>query len=117
MTLPRQGAKASQRSRDALFAASPNCHWCGVTTLHPSACPPFDPNMATLDHVKSRRECVSFEQYSSTANHVLSCLECNQLRDRADHLLMQRDQKRQENIERLKKTPPRRALLKTVYLG
>ena len=102
MTLPRQGQRAVQRARDALFAANPSCHWCGTVTLHPSVAA-GNPNMATLDHIRPRRECVSFEQYSSAQNHVLACFECNALRDTVDIALMEHQKKQQALLETWKK--------------
>lgn len=116
MTIPRQGARPTSRARDALFAKNPHCHWCNVLTLHPSVSPPFDPNMATLDHVKPRRECTSFEQYRAETNHVLSCMECNQQRDAVDIALLDHQKKKQEFLDRLKASA-RRVMVRTKYLG
>lgn len=112
--IPRQGTKAAQRARDAIFARDPRCHWCGVTTLHPGKCPPFHKDMATLDHVRPRRECRNFEEYSSPANHVLACLECNQQRDVVDKALMERQREEQARVERLR-TEKRRVLIATRF--
>ena len=115
MTLPRQGQRAVQRARDRLFEADPRCHWCSVITLHPSVAA-GNPNMATLDHIRPRRECVSFEQYSAPANHVLACFECNALRDTVDIALLEHQRKEQALMDRMK-AGKRRVMVRTPYLG
>lgn len=113
--IPRQGQRKIRRVRDALIAADPHCHWCGCVTL-PAVASPFHPDMATVDHVKPRRECRSQEEYESETNHVLSCLECNQQRDQVDIALMKHQKEQQEKLAKLRKAK-RRVLVRTPYLA
>lgn len=72
----------SAGSRDALFKRDPHCHWCGAVTITPSRCEQGNPRMATLDHIKSRLQCTTKQEYRSGNNKVLACLKCNAERDR-----------------------------------
>lgn len=86
MTILRQPQHKMRRVRNALHAANTHCHWCGVATINPP--PSGNPDGATVDHIKPRRECKSQAEYESAANHVLACQECNTERDRVDMLLL-----------------------------
>lgn len=88
--------------RRDLYAKDPRCHWCGITTLKCTPSTVTHPDVATLDHVKSRWQCEKWEDYISPANHVLSCLECNQLRDRIDARREGLHEKRAEERQRAK---------------
>lgn len=70
--------------RNVLFHRNPNCHWCGTLTIDPPKCTRpggRQPNMATLDHIKSRPECHTKQEYRAQSNMVLSCLKCNAKRN------------------------------------
>lgn len=76
-----------QHARRVLHARDPHCHWCGVVTIDPRKTLDLKrPDLATLDHVKSRLQCSSKEEYRSGNNHVIACLKCNGERDRELHL-------------------------------
>ncbi len=74
--------QCTRHKRRVLHARDPHCHWCDVVTIDPSkTLNQRHPNLATLDHVKSRLQCKTKEEYRSSKNHVIACLECNNLRD------------------------------------
>lgn len=71
--------------RRLLFKQNPHCHWCNVlTVLVPDhmVTPAQLLNMATVDHVKSRCEARTREEWSAPSNQVLACHQCNQRRNR-----------------------------------
>lgn len=71
---------SSWKRRRVLFRQSPLCHWCGELTHKGGN---IDDTRATLDHVLSRPECQSVEQYRAVSNMVLACHRCNQDRAKA----------------------------------
>lgn len=69
-----------------LWKINPHCHWCGVKTELVEFCTHSKfrvgrGKFATVDHIKSRCEAASLEEYSSRANQVLACHACNQRRN------------------------------------
>lgn len=72
-----------QHYRNVLFKRDPHCHWCGQKTFESRECGDGHPWMATLDHIKSRLQCATKEEYRSGKNKVLACLKCNKERDYA----------------------------------
>jgi len=106
----RQSQYKMWKVRRGLFAANPNCHWCGTATIMSGN--KYDPNRATVDHIKPRRECRSQEEYDESDNHVLSCRECNLLRDQVDLALMKHQREQQAALDRLK-APTRRVMVRT----
>ena len=113
MTIHRQSQSKMRRIRADLHAADPRCYWCRTVTRTTEGA--TDANAATVDHVKPRRECRSQEEYESTNNHVLACLECNRERDRVDMALMQHQQQKERWLAELRKRR-RRVLVRTKYL-
>jgi 5-methylcytosine-specific restriction endonuclease McrA len=98
-----------------LRAADPHCHWCGCLTLDTQP-PPFPKDMATVDHIKPRRECRTAKEYESPQNHVLACVECNILRDNIDLKRLAQLREREERVEQLKKLKPA-VMVRTKLLG
>ena len=77
----------NSKFKKALFSKDRRCHWCGVVTIKSKEAGwPRDPRMATLDHVKERRDCATQEEYGSPDNHVLGCLGCNSMRAKESNL-------------------------------
>jgi 5-methylcytosine-specific restriction endonuclease McrA len=81
-------------TRRALFKADPHCHWCGCLTIIPNV-PRWErgeltdpPNLATVDHVISRRTRKSRLQYHSPKNKVLACFSCNVKRAMRENALL-----------------------------
>ena len=114
MTISRPSQRAMRKTRDALRAADPRCHWCGVLTEIPTNA--HDLNAATVDHVRPRRACKSQAEYDSPTNHVLACFECNALRDAVDIALLEHQRKEQALLERMK-AGKRRVMVRTKYIG
>jgi len=79
-SLKRHRKAYIKKRRDVLFAESACCHWCNCATINEGESL-YDPNRATLDHIKSWEECGSMDEYRKMDNMVLACLECNQRRD------------------------------------
>lgn len=79
-TIRRPSQATVRRRRNELFRQSPTCHWCGdpVVRRHIN---PDDPHKATLDHIKSRRECTTEAEWRADSNTCLACHSCNQLRN------------------------------------
>ncbi len=67
---------------DRLMRRSSHCHWCGGK-VQPSSGGRQEPNGATVDHIKSRGECQTKDEYRTPSNMVLSCYQCNQERNDA----------------------------------
>lgn len=112
MTIPRKSLRVMKRIRAKLRTINPHCHWCGVLTLET----PAQPDSATVDHVKPRRECRSAEEYHAESNLVLACFECNQGRDVVDMKLLEHQRERQKVLDGLKRAS-RPVLMRTVYIG
>jgi hypothetical protein len=110
VTITRQGSRKMRRARNHMHAQDPRCNWCGTVTINPPRA--GDPNAATVDHIKPRRECRSQQEYESASNHVLACFECNQLRDQVDIALLKHQKEQQAALERLK-APTRRVMVRT----
>lgn len=69
-----------------LHAQNPSCYWCyRVTVLLPLTSIPKHQigEMATVDHIKSRPECASADEWRHPDNKVLACSKCNSGRNRA----------------------------------
>lgn len=70
--------------RARLYRQDPHCYWCGILTVLDTG---FQPHSATIDHLYSR---VHPNRNAPRGNdrsellHVLSCLQCNQERGKAD---------------------------------
>jgi len=109
MTILRQSTNEMRRVRKRLHAADPRCHWCATPTI--LGAPWGDPNSATVDHIKPRRECRSQEEYKSAQNHVLACFECNQERDKVDIAMMAHQREQLARVEKLR-VPTRRVLVR-----
>jgi len=58
------------------------CYWCGTETIAPKKVGESHPKAATVDHLRSKPECVSGNEYHDRANTVNACFECNQRRSR-----------------------------------
>lgn len=72
--------------RKKLHRENPICHWCGIPTImlkpKDGIVHPWD--MATVDHIKPRRECRTVQEWKDPTNAVNSCNACNQRRDIVD---------------------------------
>lgn len=75
----RQSKRITDAAKLRLHKENPHCHWCGVLTILGGS--NKNPDKATLDHIRSRLQCKTWAEYTAPANHVLACLECNNLRD------------------------------------
>ncbi len=106
MTISRLSQRVMKRVRAKLRAASPCCHWCAVLTNEPPQA--GDPNGATVDHLKPRRECQSVAQYHAESNLVLACFECNSDRDKVDIALMKHQREEQARLKTLRSWSRRR---------
>ncbi len=70
---------ANQIQRNSLFIKDPHCHWCRVKTHRFVGVE--DDTLGTLDHVKSRPECRTYDEYTAPGNKVLACAACNSRRN------------------------------------
>ena len=59
---------------------SDRCYWCSCETLSPKKVGPTCPNLATVDHIRSKPECLSKKEYNDPGNKVNACFACNQRR-------------------------------------
>lgn len=57
-----------------------NCYWCGVETLASHKVGPSHARCSTIDHLRSKPECVSRKEYEDGKNKVNACYACNQRR-------------------------------------
>lgn len=112
MTIKRRSQNVMKRIRAKLRSNNPHCHWCRTLTV--DALP--GPDMATVDHLKPRRECKSAEEYHAESNLVLACHECNLGRDKVDLALMAHQRDQQERVDRLR-TCGRMVLVRTARGG
>lgn len=64
--------------KPSVFVGKP-CYWCRRTLL-PSMGRNQHPLSATIDHVRSRPECMNHQEYTDPRNKVGACFECNQRR-------------------------------------
>lgn len=58
------------------------CYWCGTETFAPKKVGESHPKCATVDHIRSKPECISGKEYNHPRNKVNACYECNQRRSR-----------------------------------
>ncbi len=66
-----------------LYHRNKHCHWCNCRTwrgVRPADIP-VDCR-ATVDHIKSKPEAKTHEEYIAKENKVLACYKCNQERAR-----------------------------------
>ncbi len=70
---------ANQIQRNALFRRDPHCAWCARLTHRYAGV--MDDAVATLDHIKSRPECRTHDEYVASSNKVLACNRCNSRRN------------------------------------
>lgn len=57
-----------------------HCYWCGTETFSAHKVGPCCPQLATVDHIRSKPECVSAKEYNDIDNKVNACFGCNQRR-------------------------------------
>ncbi len=56
------------------------CHWCGGETFPSAKVGSSHQKCATVDHVRSKPECLSGKEYRNHKNKVNACRSCNQRR-------------------------------------
>lgn len=56
------------------------CYWCGCETFPSAKVGKSHPQCATIDHIRSKPECISGREYRHRDNKVNACLKCNQRR-------------------------------------
>ncbi len=71
--------RANQTQRNALFIKDPHCAWCHVLTHRFTG--QMTDTVMTLDHVKSRPECLTYAEYTDPSNKRLACWGCNRRRN------------------------------------
>ena len=59
---------------------SDRCYWCATEVFPVGAVGIGHPKLRTVDHVRSKPECVSGKEYRSPDNQVIACYACNQRR-------------------------------------
>jgi len=57
-----------------------HCYWCGTETFSARKVGPTHPKLATVDHIRSKPECMSAKEYNANDNKVNACFGCNQRR-------------------------------------
>lgn len=62
-----------------LLEVGGRCHWChGCMSLDVGE---SHPDRATIDHVKCKGECSTYDEYKAKENMVIACHRCNQRRN------------------------------------
>lgn len=56
------------------------CYWCATEVFPPHLVGPTHPKLRTVDHIRSKPECVSGSEYNHRSNKVTACYGCNQRR-------------------------------------
>lgn len=54
------------------------CYWCSTEVF--SGLPLTHPKLRTVDHIRSKPECLSAGEYNRASNMVTACYACNQRR-------------------------------------
>lgn len=60
----------------------PHCYWCGTEIFPVRAVGNTHPKCATIDHIRSKPECVTKKEYNDKRNQVPACYQCNQRRSK-----------------------------------
>lgn len=53
------------------------CYWCKAEVYECARVGQKHPKLATVDHIRSKQECLSKKEYKSKRNQVLACQACN----------------------------------------
>jgi hypothetical protein len=56
------------------------CYWCATETFPAHVVHSTHPKLRTVDHIRSKPECMSAAEYKRDDNKVIACYACNQRR-------------------------------------
>ncbi len=96
-----------------LHKSDPRCYWCRVETILKSdkkLSGEMLGRMATLDHIRCRPECRTFQEWHDKENIVLACQKCNAGRNAA--FLLNNPQAKAPFIIGSRATPAQRRVYK-----
>ena len=57
------------------------CYWCKSEVYECARVGQKHPKLATVDHIRSKQECLTKKEYKSNRNQVLACQACNAKRN------------------------------------
>lgn len=95
------------------------CYWCATEVFPASVVGIAHPKLRTVDHIRSKPECVSAAEYRHYSNMVTACYACNQRRStewcrRRDAGLVHATEWSLKEADRLRAWEEKKKLRKTI---